>query len=109
MTAVEDFAKFVRETSWDDIPRAIQDEARRAMLNFVGCAIGGVDEAATVRALKGCQALAASQGIPLLGRKETLDIQGAALVNCVSSAALTSIGSALSAWHSRLRRPTARW
>ncbi len=59
------------------------------MLNFGGCAVGGVEEAATVRALKGCQALATSQGVPLLGRTESLDLQGAALVNCVSSAALT--------------------
>jgi 2-methylcitrate dehydratase PrpD len=89
-SAVEAFAKFVHATTWDDLGGEVQSEARRAMLNFVGCAIGGVEEPATVAALKGCAALSLPGGeVPILGRIERLDLQGAALVNCVSSAALT--------------------
>jgi 2-methylcitrate dehydratase PrpD len=87
-SAVETFADYVHKTAWADLGPAVQREAVRAMLNFVGVAIGGAQEPATEAALKGCQALASGE-VPLLGRAERLDAQGAAIVNCVCSSALT--------------------
>ncbi|MEJ0022065.1 MAG: MmgE/PrpD family protein [Alphaproteobacteria bacterium] len=84
-SAIEAFAGFIHKTAWNDLSPAVQREAQRAMLNFVGCAIGGAHEPATLAALKG----SAAGAIPVLGRTERLDAQAAALVNCTSSAALT--------------------
>ena len=41
-----ELARFVVESRWSSIPGAINHEARRALLNWAGCALGGCrDEA----------------------------------------------------------------
>ncbi|MCX7136104.1 MAG: MmgE/PrpD family protein, partial [Proteobacteria bacterium] len=44
------FAKFVSDTRWEDIPSNIRHEAKRSLLNFFACSLGGSRDAA-VKAL----------------------------------------------------------
>jgi len=37
-------AKFIVSTRFDDIPEAVRHEAKRTLLNWIGCAVGGCHE-----------------------------------------------------------------
>jgi 2-methylcitrate dehydratase PrpD len=78
-------ARYVVESKATDIPSEVTHEAKRALLNWLGCAIGGCRHAAVETALA---ALARFSGPPeatVLGRRERLDILHAALMNGISS------------------------
>jgi 2-methylcitrate dehydratase PrpD len=78
-------ASYVVEGRWADIPGDVQHEARRAILNYVGCALGGARDEAVDLALR---ALAPFSGPPtagVLGREERLDPLHASLMNGISS------------------------
>src|SRR3989304_5715444 len=78
-------ARYVVNAKYDDIPADVRHEARRALLNWLGCAIGTAHHEKIERALA---AIAPSAGPPqaaLLGRSERLDILNAAFLNGVSS------------------------
>lgn len=67
---------------WDD---AVDHEAHRTFFNWLGCAIGAAHHEAADAALR---ALAVMQPAPqstVLGRKERIDMAGAALVNGITS------------------------
>ena len=67
------------------LPRDVRDEARRAILNYVGCALGGCREPAMDVAI---QALGPFFGAPtasVLGREERMDPLHASLMNGISS------------------------
>ena len=78
-------ARFLVESRWGDIPQAVRHEAKRALLNFLGCALGGCRDEAIERALA---ALAPFSGPPqatLIGRGQRLDVLHAALINAMSA------------------------
>jgi 2-methylcitrate dehydratase PrpD len=47
----EELARFVAESRWSSIPKEISHEAKRALLNWAGCAIGGCRDEAVDTAL----------------------------------------------------------
>jgi 2-methylcitrate dehydratase PrpD len=78
-------ARFVAAADPRDLPRPVRHEARRALLNWVGCAIGASRHDAVERAIA---ALGPFAGVPqatVLGRNERFDILHAALLNGMSS------------------------
>src|SRR5262245_54312748 len=78
-------AQFSAESRWEDIPAPVRHEAKRSLLDWLGCALGGCRDEAVERVLA---ALAAFSGPPeatVIGRGERLDILHAALVNAISS------------------------
>jgi 2-methylcitrate dehydratase PrpD len=78
-------AHFVVHSKLDDVPASARHEARRSLVNWLGCALGGSSHEAVVRALA---ALAPFSGPPeagILGRRERLDCLHAALVNGMSA------------------------
>ncbi len=80
-----ELARFIRETSFDDLPDAVRHEAGRTLINWIGCAIGGANHETVARAI---EALAPFFGPPqaaLLGRRERTDVLHAALINGISS------------------------
>lgn len=79
------FSEFLVASRYEDIPDAVRHEAKRALLNWLGCAIGS-SRHETIVAMYG--ALSPFVGAPqatLLGRPERVDILHAALINGVSS------------------------
>ena len=64
---------------------AVENEARRTFLNWVGCAIGGSRHATVEAALSAVLELAPGAQASILGRHERVDIASAALLNGITS------------------------
>src|SRR5262245_12587993 len=85
MSATRALASYVVHGRWTEIPADVQHEARRALVNYLGCALGGARDEAVDLALR---ALAPFSGPPtaaVLGRDEKLDPLHASLMNGISS------------------------
>lgn len=78
-------ANFLVDARWADVPDRIRHEARRAILNWAGCAIGGCQDEAVVKLLEAVRPFAGPPTSTVVGRGERLDALNAALVNGVSS------------------------
>lgn len=84
LSASEALAAFVASSSWDDLGDAVRHQAKRSLLNFVGCALGAADEPAVAAAV---HVLGETSGPPqasLIGRPERFDMLNAAFVNAVA-------------------------
>jgi 2-methylcitrate dehydratase PrpD len=78
-------AKFVaghRSKGWSE---AVEHEAHRTLLNWVGCAVGASGHDAAKAALAAMRMLDPAPQASILGRAEKLDMAGAALVNGITS------------------------
>jgi len=78
-------AKFVAthpSRGWSD---AVDREAHRTFLNWVGCAVGAARHESVEAALGALAMLRPSPQAAVLGREERIDMAGAALVNGISS------------------------
>jgi 2-methylcitrate dehydratase PrpD len=85
MSATEALASYVVSNQQNDIPIDIRDQAKRALINYVGCALGGSIEPALSVAV---DTLAPYSGKPtacVLGRPEGFDPLHAALLNGIGS------------------------
>ena len=79
-----ELAAFMVDSEWTALPPSVQKEARRAMLNWLGCTLGGCRDDTTDRL---CATLVDFAGPPratLLGRGQSSDALSAALINAVS-------------------------
>jgi len=78
-------AAWVTETPADAIPQGIRDEARRAILNYLGCALGGSIEPALDIAIEVLAPFSGPASATVLGRREKFDELHAALLNGIGS------------------------
>ena len=67
---------------WSD---AVEREAHRTLLNWLGCAVGAARHEATEAALAAVQMLQPAPQAVVLGRRERVDMASAALVNGIAS------------------------
>ena len=67
---------------WSD---AVEREAHRTLLNWLGCAVGAARHEATKAALAAVQMLQPAPQAAVLGRRERVDMASAALVNGIAS------------------------
>jgi len=80
-----ELAKFIVSTRFDDIPEAVRHEAKRTLLNWIGCAVGGCHEEAVSNVVTALAPFSGPGQATLFGRTERMDILNAALVNGISS------------------------
>jgi 2-methylcitrate dehydratase PrpD len=78
-------ARYLVNSRWEDIPQRVRHEASRALLNWLGCAVGSCRHETVERALAAVRPFAGPPQAAVLGRAERLDILNAALVNGISS------------------------
>lgn len=78
-------ARFVAESRWGDIPPAARHEAKRALLNWMGCAIGGCRDDTVERALAALDPFSGPRISSLIGRNGKMDALHAALINGIAS------------------------
>ena len=83
--ATQTLARYVVNAKYDDIPSGVRHQAKRALLNWLGCAIGAARHETIERALAAIAPFAGAPQAALLGRGERLDILNAAFLNGVSS------------------------
>ena len=82
-------AEFVVESRFDAIPEPVMHEAKRALLHWIGCAVGGSHERSVDTAFAAVSPFSGPQQASVLGRSERLDVLRAAFVNGVSTDVLS--------------------
>ena len=85
MNETQTLARFLVNSRYEDIPLAVRHEAARALLNWVGCAVGGSGHETIDRTLAALTPFAGAAQASVLGRSERLDILHTALLNGISS------------------------
>ncbi len=78
-------ARFAVESRWSAIPAAVQREASRATINWLGCALGGCRDETVERLWSALADFAGPPQATPLGRGAKTDVLTAALVNAVSA------------------------
>lgn len=73
------------ETYNTDLPEDVKHEAKRAILNILGCGIGGSQHPAVDSCISALQPYSAKNGSRAIGRREILDPLLASLVNGIST------------------------
>ena len=94
MTAVNDtvatkIADYMEEYGWATLPAHIQNESVRALLNYLGCTIGGAVTTSMSAATKGVQLLDNDREVPIAGRSESCGLSNAALLGALSASTQT--------------------
>jgi len=82
-------SEYICASRYEALPAEVRHEGVRAFLNFVGCAVGGAREEIVDCALPLLQEFNGKADTTLLGRPEKLDALNAALVNSMTSSALS--------------------
>lgn len=83
-----DLAAFAVGVRSGDLPAEVRREAPRALLNILGCMLGGCDEPAVLATLAAAQRWSGPPQASVIGHAARVDVLHAALVNAVSSAVL---------------------
>ncbi len=90
MTATtQQLAHFAVNSKPSDVPEAVIHEAKRTVLNWLGCSIAGSRTESVDCALAAVNDLSGPRLATVLGRSERLDISNAAFVNGVSADVLS--------------------
>ncbi len=85
MSETHALASYVVASQPEDIPADVWHEARRALVNYMGCAMGGCREPALDIALRALTPYAGPPSAVVLGRPERLDALHASLMNGISA------------------------
>ncbi len=85
MEVTRTLARYLVNSRWADIPERVRHEACRAVLNWLGCAVGSCRHETVECALAAVQPFCGPPQAAVLGRGERVDILHAALVNGISS------------------------
>jgi len=85
MEVTKILAQFVVDSRYADIPEPVRHEAKRSVLNWLGCAVGASRHEGIDIALAALSAFSGPAQASVLGRGERLDIMHAALLNGISS------------------------
>jgi 2-methylcitrate dehydratase PrpD len=84
-TATQALGRFIAGSNWRDIPAALRHEAKRSILNHIGCALGTARDPAVLAALRVMRGLGGTPVATVFGQGARLDAMGAAFVNAVAS------------------------
>jgi len=85
MAETRALASYLVTSRIEEIPQDVRHEARRALVNYVGCAVGGSPHTAVDRALRALGPYSGPPTASVLGRAERLDPLHASLMNGISS------------------------
>jgi 2-methylcitrate dehydratase PrpD len=77
----QDLARFVADTTWQDIPDKVRHEAKRALLNFFAVAIAGCRTEPIEMALASLAEFSGGKQASVIGRTERIDALSAAFLN----------------------------
>src|SRR5580698_6400618 len=85
MSETRALAAYVVTSRLDDIPQDVRHEARRAIVNYIGCAVGGSPHRAVEIAVRALGPYSGKPTASVLGRVDRLDPLHASLMNGISS------------------------
>src|SRR5687768_8986828 len=78
-------ADFLASARWEDIPPAVRHEAKRSLMNFFACSLGGCRDAAVSSAAAVLARFSAGPQATLIGRAERTDALNAAFLNAIAA------------------------
>jgi 2-methylcitrate dehydratase PrpD len=78
-------ADYVVTSRWEDVPDDVRHEAARALVNYLGCALGGSRDPAVDTAIRALGPYSGPPTSAVLGRADRLDPLHASLMNGISS------------------------
>lgn len=78
------FGAFVAGTSWDALGADVRHQAKRSLLNFIGCALGAAGEPAVDAAVRVLGSTGGHPEATLIGRSERLDVLSGASINAIA-------------------------
>lgn len=76
--------RFLIGSQWQDIPDRVRHEGKRALLNFLGAAIGGSRDATIEQSVEMLQRFSGPRQASVIGRSERFDLLNAAFLNAAS-------------------------
>ncbi len=79
------FASFVQRTGYAALPESVRHEAKRSLLNALGCALGVAQSQPVEQAVAVHRQFSGPPQATLIGRNERLDMLGASFINAVAS------------------------
>src|SRR5262245_143734 len=85
MNETKVLASYIVKNKWEDIPEDVRHEARRSLINVIGCAIGGSPHPAVTTAIRALSPFSGERTASIVGRPERLDPLHASLMNGISS------------------------
>ena len=85
MAETKILASYIVDNQYESLPADVVAEARRAILNYVGCALGGCAEPAVDIAIRALRPFFGPPVAGVIGRTEAMDPLHAALMNGISS------------------------
>ena len=85
MDITRTLARRLVKSRYDDIPDAVRHEAARALLNWLGCAIGAARHETVECAVAALRPCSGPPQAGVFGRRERFDVLHAALINGISS------------------------
>ena len=85
MAETKVLANYLVTSKIEDIPDDVRHEARRSLVNYLGCALGGSPEPAMDAAMRALGPYSGSRTARVLGRSERFDPLHASLMNGISS------------------------
>ena len=85
VSATQELGRFIAESRWGNLSASLRHEARRSLLNSVGCALGVAQSPAVGMAVRTLLPFAGPDRVTIMGRTERLDILGAAFVNAIGA------------------------
>ena len=85
MSETKALASYIVSSRFADIPEDVRHEAKRAILNVLGCAIGGSPHPAVDAAVRALGPFSGERTASVIGRTERLDPLHASLMNGISS------------------------
>src|SRR5215471_8478140 len=85
MSETQILASYVTRGRLEDIPADVRHDARRAIVNYMGCAVGGSAHPAVEIAIRALSPYSGKPDASVLGRTERLDALHASLMNGISS------------------------
>jgi 2-methylcitrate dehydratase PrpD len=80
-----ELARFVAGFDKDKLPLEVKHQVARSLVNWVGCAVGGSEHPALIKAMEAFKPFLGSGHASILGRAERVDALHAALFNGISS------------------------
>jgi 2-methylcitrate dehydratase PrpD len=85
MQETQTLASWIVASRIESVPADVRHEARRAIVNYLGCALGGSHDEAVDIALRALSPYSGPPTAAVLGRAERLDPLHASLINGISS------------------------
>jgi len=82
---IRQLARYATATTLAEIPATVQREGVRAFHNWLGCALGGAQELPVLTALAAISEQQMPPQATILGHDLRVDLQNAALLNCMSA------------------------